>query len=529
MPGALVGVFYDDGIYLALAKSLAEGHGYRLLYLPGAPAAVHYPPLYPAFLAALWRLWPSFPQNVVLFRAANALALGLFAGGLAAYLAGRRVLPAGAAALASALGATAIPLLAVTTALFSEPLFLVLSLGAWALADAAGSAAARRRAVALAASAGAVAGLAALTRSVGVAVVAGVAVSLALRRRPREAVAAAVPAVLLLAPWAAWTGAHHAGVEPVLAASYGTYGDLIRQAGWGWLSADSLWDALRPLGYVALFGVRLEWRPFAAIPASLVLLTGCVVLARRTPALGWSLVCYAAVVLAWPYAPDRFVWAVVPLLAVATVLGAVSIWRAAERPDRRRWLLRGLLLAGILPVAAGFGGYQVVGLSNGWATSTQKAISATFEQILPWVRSTTRDSSVLAAEDEALLWLYTGRRAVPSYLWHLEGRQARSFGVDTVRAFFDRSGVTHVVITGPRSEAAPVIDEMLARYPGFLRVVMVWPGPMMALAVDRSAPRSDPRRRRKGGAAPQAPASESRRKRRKRGTAATLSDSGRSR
>ena len=67
MPRALVGVFYDDGIYVALARSLAEGHGYHLLYLPGAPAAVHYPPLYPAFLALLWRVWPSFPDNVVLF------------------------------------------------------------------------------------------------------------------------------------------------------------------------------------------------------------------------------------------------------------------------------------------------------------------------------------------------------------------------------------------------------------------------------------------------------------------------------
>jgi len=45
MRRAMVGVFYDDGFYLSLARSLAEGHGYRLLYLPGAPEAVHHPPL----------------------------------------------------------------------------------------------------------------------------------------------------------------------------------------------------------------------------------------------------------------------------------------------------------------------------------------------------------------------------------------------------------------------------------------------------------------------------------------------------
>ncbi len=63
----------SDGIYLALAKSLAEGHGYHLLYLPGAPGGVHYPFGYPAFLAALWKLWPSFPANVATFASGSQL------------------------------------------------------------------------------------------------------------------------------------------------------------------------------------------------------------------------------------------------------------------------------------------------------------------------------------------------------------------------------------------------------------------------------------------------------------------------
>src|SRR5947207_1431698 len=67
-PGGLVGGFYDDGIYVSLAKALAEGHGYRNIHLPGAMVSVHYPPLYPVLLAILFRLWPSFPENVVLFQ-----------------------------------------------------------------------------------------------------------------------------------------------------------------------------------------------------------------------------------------------------------------------------------------------------------------------------------------------------------------------------------------------------------------------------------------------------------------------------
>ena len=37
-PNALVGVFYDDGIYVVLAKALAEGEGFRYIHMPGAPS-----------------------------------------------------------------------------------------------------------------------------------------------------------------------------------------------------------------------------------------------------------------------------------------------------------------------------------------------------------------------------------------------------------------------------------------------------------------------------------------------------------
>ncbi len=488
LPRALVGVFYDDGIYAALAKSLVEGHGYRLLYLPGAPAAVHYPPLYPAFLALLWRAWPDFPANVFLFRVANAVLLGLFAGGLAAYLARRRALPPAAAALVAAVGCTAVPLLSVVTVLFAEPLFLVLALAAWWLADEARGVAGRR-AAALAAAAGALAGLAGLTRSIGVAVAAGVVLALLVARRRREALLAAGAAALLLAPWAAWTAAHDVGIETVLKAGYGTYGDLLRQAGWRWLTPDALWDVLRPLGYLAFSTLRPAWHPALGAPALAVLVIGAVALTRSAPALGWSMAWYALVVLLWPYAPDRFVWAVAPVLAAMLVMGGVALWRAAAaRADRWRWALRALAVAGIGPAVIGFGGYQYAGLARRWPTSTQRGISASFERIVPWVRRSTPETAVLAGEDEALLWLYTGRRAVPSYLWHLEGRRDRSFGPDTLRAFFDRSGVSYVIITGPRSDAVPTLDDVRSLFPGYLRAAAGWPGEMEADWVDRTVP-----------------------------------------
>ena len=74
-----VGVAYDDAVYVAIAKALATGRGYRYLHLPGTPFAAHFPPGYPFFLSLLWRLAPAFPANVLLFKVANAALVAVAA------------------------------------------------------------------------------------------------------------------------------------------------------------------------------------------------------------------------------------------------------------------------------------------------------------------------------------------------------------------------------------------------------------------------------------------------------------------
>jgi hypothetical protein len=74
---------------------------------------------------------------------------------------------------------------------------------------------------------------------------------------------------------------------------------------------------------------------------------------------------------------------------------------------------------------------------------------------------------------------------VPNYVWRYQGRGEASLGPDSLRAWFDRAGVTHVVVTGPGSDAAPTLNQLLARAPGYLRLVYVWPGSVLAFAVER--------------------------------------------
>jgi hypothetical protein len=52
------GVWHDDGAYLLPGKSLADGEGLRYSQVAGSPPGAKFPPVYPLFLALLWRLAP---------------------------------------------------------------------------------------------------------------------------------------------------------------------------------------------------------------------------------------------------------------------------------------------------------------------------------------------------------------------------------------------------------------------------------------------------------------------------------------
>ena len=64
MAPGVCGVFHDDAIYVSTGRALAAGDGYRLTGVPGAPLQTKYPILYPAALAAVCHVWPSFPESV---------------------------------------------------------------------------------------------------------------------------------------------------------------------------------------------------------------------------------------------------------------------------------------------------------------------------------------------------------------------------------------------------------------------------------------------------------------------------------
>lgn len=473
----LVGVFYDDGLYAGLAWALAHGWGYVHPNLPGTPSAVHYPPLFPLLLAPFFRVLPiaaaGFAGKVV------SAACFVLASGLVAWHATRTRLlgesaPAWLAGAVVAAAALAIPVLTLLGVLFSEPFFALLLAGAVILADRPPLSWSPTRA---ALAAGALAALALLTRSIGVAAAGGMLLFAWRSRTPLPRLAwMALPVVAAGAAWGIWVVMHKGGIDPALAGDYGSYFETVRDAGLGALGSSTT-DLGRPFGVLTLNWVPNFTVYYAlGIPALSVGVYGLVLLARRS-AVGWTLVFYLMILGLWPFPPDRFLWAVLPWLGLAWAAGAAALWQRAGR------LLRVPLTVLILALSAGYLRYEVKGFAgHGW-DRTARSISANFTELLPALDSLPT-GSVLATDNEPLVWLATQRPAVPFYLFAYRGRQLLEPPPAYQRAYLERAGVTHVLLSG-LSASGPQLDRLMGAYPGWLVAVRRWSGGRALFEVHR--------------------------------------------
>jgi len=460
----LVGIFYDDGLYAGLGWALAHGRGYVYPNLPGTPAAVHYPPLYPLVLAPLFGVL-SVPAAALAGKVLG-VAWAALASGLIAWHAGRtQVLgdaaPPWLAPAVVAAAALAIPWLTVLTVLLSEPLFALLLVVGVIFADRPPARLSTQRAALVA---GAAAALGLLARSIGVAVGVGIVLRVfqAALRAGREvawrhAALAALPLATAGLGWGVWVLVHQGGIDPLLAPDYGSYFDLLRAAGAGSLGGTTA-DIGRPLGVLTL-----GWVPGRAVyyacgvPALAVGLYGIWCVSPRS-SIGLSLAGYLAILASWPVAPDRFLWAVLPWIALVWASGAVGLWRYAK--------LRVPLAALCLALAWGYARYEVRGFAGRLWDVTGGRISEDFAAVLPALDSLPRDA-VIATDNEPLVWLYTRHAAVP--------RDVYGPPPAVYRAYLERQGVTHLLLTGSAEDARDLARLSVA-YPGWLTPIRRWPG-----------------------------------------------------
>jgi 4-amino-4-deoxy-L-arabinose transferase-like glycosyltransferase len=223
----------DSAAYLAAARSLTEGHGYRVPIVPWASAdstmpLAHFPPGYPTAIALTASLGMPAPQGARVVNAAAAFATVALATALTAAIAGELT------ALLLAIVLLLMPAFVdAHLRVLSEPLFLATLVATLTAMYAAAVARSETARLGWSLAGGCLAALALMVRYIGVAVCgASTLWSLFLpgspRARVRRAALASVPWLTLSAVWTLHTH-RAAGASAIrIIGTYGKIGDTFR-------------------------------------------------------------------------------------------------------------------------------------------------------------------------------------------------------------------------------------------------------------------------------------------------------------
>ncbi|MFN8579497.1 MAG: glycosyltransferase family 39 protein [Gemmatimonadaceae bacterium] len=420
-----VGVFQDDGIYMVLAKSIATGEGYRFLQMPGAPNATHYPPLYPAFLAMLWKVSPAFPQNVAVFKFANAFLLAIAAVGTFRFAREWGGLGERGAALMTVAFVSCAPLVLLSVMVLSEPFFLVFLIPTVIAAERAVQSGKPRDAML----AGAAAGILSLIRSLGLLVAPAAVLVLLYRRRWTAAFALCAALVVVVAPWQFWVMRHAHEVPNIYLGKYGSYfgwwTQAIRTEGLAWVARVAAHN-LRMITEQGWATTSTETLPLALRLAATVglgafFVGGLARLFRRLPATALFVSLYFTMVIVWPFAPARFTWGIWPLVGLCFATGVQWVWdlssgaRALSPAESRpRVWVRPVMLSAAALLLAGYASYNAKAVTRGWWNTLQGSVAGRAQPLAEWVMANTQPTDLLATDDDILIYLYTGRHTVPT-------------------------------------------------------------------------------------------------------------------
>jgi hypothetical protein len=267
---------------------------------------------------------------------------------------------------------------------------------------------------------------------------------------------------------------HSGGIDPALAMNYGSYFETVRQAGLGVFRASAR-DLPRPLADLVFGGLPAPLYYLLGVVALVIGLYGLTRILHRS-SIGFTLICYFSILVLWPFPPDRFLWAVLPWVVLIWVAGALALLE--------RQALRVPVLIVVVTMIAGYGWREARGYAGRWWGLTASQISGNFRELLPWLE-TLPSGTVLATDDEALVWLYTHKTAVPLYLYGYRGSTEILPKPAEHRAYLERQGVTHVLLAGFGGGSAGELDALLGAFPGWLTITHRWPGGRMVLTVHR--------------------------------------------
>jgi hypothetical protein len=422
MAPGVCGKLHDDAIYVSTAKALSNGLGYRQIHVPGSPLQTKYPLLYPALLAVVWHLWPSFPENLVAMQAVSVLcAAATVAMG---YL---YVVRFGYCSRAIAGGSGLVCAMAPYFLYFgvhtmAEMLFALLSIIAlWGAESFLLRPDMTKRGQFVW---GVVLALPFLCRTIGAMLIVSSLWVVWRHGRPLRWYASGT--LSAAAPWVLWSllGRGIWDQNPIDGyytdyfgcwSSTGTslvgrvflLNSLMIAYGTGVLSLEGIAPSLEP--WLGRWGACMVLRlvglaPWLAMMRDL----------RQRRALPWMLAANLTAMLVWPWPPYRFLVPILPFLVAYLSLGCAAV----VKPPRGKvdWRFAGMATLGAIALAnasllachamqvrhTGFPLAQLTDAPVAWSS---------YERTFSWLRANSQAQDIIASGVDSMVALYTDRRA----------------------------------------------------------------------------------------------------------------------
>ena len=500
-----VGMYSDDGVYTAAAKSLAEHGTYRLINVPREPYETKAPPGYPALLSAVWKVNPQFPQNVYALKTLNlcfiAVALITIAVLTARWSSDAEWLALVPVAVQGVIATNAM-FVAFADYLMSDLLFTALALMVLVLCSSARNSTTRTREAIIVG----LVSFAVLTRSLGVALAAAVVLDSILEKRYRSAIVRALVPGLVFGAWMLWAAIHRLN-QSALIDYYQTYEDpavahLLRNPRLAWeivsgnlrFVRDAMPWVLGPIWLIAwpfivgLIGVG-AWRMLRSSHRPMILFVAC----------------YVPLIVVHPFASYRYLMPIAPIMIVALAAGTAEAWSVLAHSGRIRALSSRAALAVLLLMIIGNLSWLQYRYRPGdqlrdWTGRNLGYRWSGFEETFTWVKQNTPQDALLGSVFDSMYYLYTGREGLrpwiqrPETYFYPYGQAAPSVGdAHSVAKELDLLGIDYLVIDPsgnyPESDAAIALMKQIVALPdvngrrvfissdGQHEVFQLWGGP----------------------------------------------------
>jgi hypothetical protein len=420
------GVYHDDAIYVATAKAIAEGDGYRLINLPDSPKQTKYPILYPLFLSAIWKIFPSFPHNVFIFKIATSIVASLGFGFFYIYLIRFNYCPRYTAFLSCILCLTAPQILYFSTNTLSEmPFFFLIVISLFILENTAEKDSISRRELFLL---GVFISFVFLCRSAGLVIIFSGALYLYRKKHvlPKWLL---LGSTLMILPWLLWVYKAIGVIDRTSMRSYYTdyfswMIDFGLRAPLNIISTNaifSFWSSTAYLcsGISKVFNGDSNWLLNAIFIFTGAILWFAIFIPKgRSASPRLFLSFYFLLICAWPWLPGRFLVPIMPFLVVFFFTGMEIVMEKFFPSNFARLSIT--IVFSVLIILNSFKVLDEIKIQQAtnypYLGSSKTVKWKSFENIFNWIKQNTDQSDIVAYGLDTMNYLYTGRSGFRPFL-----------------------------------------------------------------------------------------------------------------